>query len=265
MSNNEKKDKGIAIAGTIVVHALVVLVLFFMAFKAPEPPGGEEGVEVNLGMMDQGMGDIQPEKSAAMQAAQPQQQIQQNSQEENLTQDNEEAPAIEEKKEKKQEQQKKPVEQPKKEVAKKQEVNQKSMFKYNENGGSEGETGQPGDQGDPNGSIKSLDHGKGGKGGGEGTGPGGHGAGATAHLGNRKAISLPRPSVDDTEQEVIKVGIKVNKKGLVVDQWIADGYKTTTSTANQRKALEAAKKATFEADENALDEQIGSITYTFTY
>ena len=74
MNNNEKKDKGIAIAGTIVVHALAVLILFLMAFRTPLPLPGEEGVEVDLGMMDQGMGNVQPEKPAIPQAAQPQQQ-----------------------------------------------------------------------------------------------------------------------------------------------------------------------------------------------
>ena len=71
MDNKEKKDKGIAAVGTIVVHALAVLILFLMAFRTPLPLPGEEGVEVDLGMMNQGMGNIQPEKPAIPQAAQP--------------------------------------------------------------------------------------------------------------------------------------------------------------------------------------------------
>ena len=74
MNNNEKKDKSIAAVGTVVVHALIVLVLFLMAFRTPLPLPGEEGVEVDLGMMDQGMGNIQPEKPVIPKAAQPQQQ-----------------------------------------------------------------------------------------------------------------------------------------------------------------------------------------------
>ena len=58
MNSNEKKDKGIAAAGTIVVHALALLILFLMAFRTPLPLPGEEGVEVDLGMMNQGMGNI---------------------------------------------------------------------------------------------------------------------------------------------------------------------------------------------------------------
>ena len=74
MDNKEKKDKGIAVAGTIVVHALAVLVLFLMAFRTPLPLPGEEGVEVDLGMMDQGMGNIQPEKPAIPMSSQPEHQ-----------------------------------------------------------------------------------------------------------------------------------------------------------------------------------------------
>ena len=74
MNSNEKKDRSIAAVGTVIVHALIVLVLFLMAFRTPLPLPGEEGVEVDLGMMDQGMGNIQPEKPAIPMAAQPQQQ-----------------------------------------------------------------------------------------------------------------------------------------------------------------------------------------------
>ena len=111
MNNNEKKDKSIAAVGTIIVHALIVLVLFLMAFKTPLPLPGEEGVEVDLGMMDQGMGNIQPEKPAVPMAAQPEQQTSQ-SKEEIATQNDEEAPALEKPKNNKPKQEK-PAEQPK--------------------------------------------------------------------------------------------------------------------------------------------------------
>ncbi len=250
--NNEKKDKGIAVAGTIVVHALVVLVLFLMAFRTPLPLPGEEGVEVDLGMMDQGMGNIQPEKPAIPQAAAPQPK-QEKSEEENLTQNDEEAPAIEQPKTPKPKPQEKPVEQPPQ-----PKVNDRALFKgsnTSQAGGSEGITGQPGDQGKPNGlaGIKQYE------------GNGGSGNGVSAQLGTRRTKFLPSPPKVETEQEIIKVVIKVNKQGRVVNQWIADGYKSTTSKANQEIALELAGRTTFEPDENAPDEQTGSITYTFTY
>ena len=44
--NKERKDKTIAVTGTIVVHALVLLVLCLMAFRTPLPLPGEEGAPV---------------------------------------------------------------------------------------------------------------------------------------------------------------------------------------------------------------------------
>ena len=162
--DNEKKDKGIAIGGTILVHALAVLLLFLMAFKTPLPLPGEEGVEVDLGMMNQGMGDIQPDKPAIQQAAAPEQK-QVKAKEENLTQNDDEAPALEKPKTNKPKQEK-PVEQPQ------PKVNQRALFKGGETsqaGGSEGITGQPGDQGKPDG-MKGVRQYEGN--GGKGNGPG---------------------------------------------------------------------------------------------
>ena len=111
MNSNEKKDKGIAAAGTIVVHALALLILFLMAFRTPLPLPGEEGVEVDLGMMNQGIGNIQPEKPAIPQAAQPQQQPN-KSKEDIVTQNDDEAPSLEKPKNTKPKQEK-PAEEPK--------------------------------------------------------------------------------------------------------------------------------------------------------
>ena len=69
--SNEKKNRTIAAIGTILVHALVLLVLFLMAFRTPLPLPGEEGVEVDLGMYNQGMGLIQPDQPAIPEPATP--------------------------------------------------------------------------------------------------------------------------------------------------------------------------------------------------
>ena len=90
------KDKGIAVIGTVAVHALALLLLFLMAFRTPLPLPGEEGVEVDLGMYNQGMGDIQPQQSAIPEEVKPQTQPQ-KTKEEIVTQDTEEAPATENK------------------------------------------------------------------------------------------------------------------------------------------------------------------------
>ena len=249
MNSNEKKDRSIAAVGTVIVHALIVLVLFLMAFRTPLPLPGEEGVEVDLGMMDQGMGNIQPEKPAIPMAAQPQQQ-QNKSKEDLVTQNDDEAPAIEKPKNTKPKQETKPVEEPK------PTVNQKALFKGSNNpqaGGSEGITGQPGDQGKPNGlaGIKKYD------------GNGGKGNGTGYDLGGRGAKSLHRPDDDFSEEGRIVVDIWVNRDGQVVRAEVATKGTDIINNAMRQKAIQAAKRSTFASDPDAPEEQHGTITYTF--
>ena len=248
MNSNEKKDRGIAVAGTILVHALIVLILFLMAFRTPLPLPGEEGVEVDLGMMDQGMGNIQPEKPAIPQAAQPQQQTN-KVKEDIVTQNDEEAPAIEKPKNTKPKQEK-PVEEPK------PTVNKRALFKGNNNpqeGGSEGITGQPGDQGNPNGlaGIKKYD------------GQGGKGNGTGYDLGGRGAKSLHRPNDDFSEEGIVVVDIWVNRQGKVTRAEVATKGTTVINSDMRQKAIQAALRSSFAADSNAPEEQHGTITYTF--
>ena len=249
MNSNEKKDRGLAIAGTIIVHALIVLVLFLMAFRTPLPLPGEEGVEVDLGMMDQGMGNIQPEKPAIPVAAQPEQQPSQ-SKEEIVTQNDEEAPALEKPKTTKPKKETKPAEEPK------PKVNDRALFKGNNNpqaGGSEGITGQPGDQGKPNGlaGIKKYD------------GNGGKGNGTGYDLGGRGAKSLHRPNDDFSEEGIIVVDIWVNRQGKVTRAEVATTGTTLINSDMRNKAKQAALRSTFASDPDAPEEQHGTITYTF--
>lgn len=249
MNSKEKKDKGIAAAGTIIVHALIVLVLFLMAFRTPLPLPGEEGVEVDLGMMNQGMGNIQPEKPAIPQAAQPQQQ--QNKNEEDIvSQNDEEAPVITKPKVTKPKQEMKPAEHPK------PTVNNRAIYHGSNTpqaGGSEGITGQPGDQGNPNGLAGVRQY----------EGNGGHGNGPGYSLGGRGAKSLHRPDDDFSEEGKIVVDIWVNRTGQVVRAEVATKGTDIINSAMRQKAVQAAKRSTFAADPDAPEEQKGTITYTF--
>lgn len=248
MDNKEKRDKGLAIAGTIVVHALAILVLFLMAFKPPLPLPGEEGVEVDLGMYDQGMGNIQPETPAIPQSYTPPQESQ-KAEDELVTQNDEEVPAIEQPKANKPKQEK-PAEEPK------QTVNQRALFKGNNNpqaGGSEGITGQPGDQGNPNGLAGVRQY----------EGNGGRGNGLGYDLGGRGAKSLHRPNDDFSEEGIVVVDIWVNKKGAVTRAEISNKGTTTINTTLRNEAKRSALRSTFAADSNAPEEQHGTITYTF--
>ena len=258
--SKEKKDRTIAAVGTLVVHALIVLALFLMAFRTPLPLPGEEGVEVDLGMYNQGMGEIQPEKSAIPQQSlppKPQENENVKSKDDVVTQDTEEAPSIktEKKKEVKEETETKPTETPKEPEEPKPVVNPKALFKgsdKSQDGGSQGITGQPGDQGNPNGlaGINKYD------------GHGGQGNGAGYDLGGRGAKTLQRPSKDFPEEGHIVVEIFVDQEGNVVRANIAKGT-DITNTEMRNMALEAARRSKFIADPTAPEEQKGTITYTF--
>lgn len=247
--SKEKKDRTIAAVSTVLVHALVLLVLFLMAFRTPLPLPGEEGVEVDLGLYNQGMGQVQPDKPAVpkqLQPYEPREEELSKSKDEVVTQDDEETPAIEKKKEPKEEE---PVAEPQ------PTVNPKALFKgtdKSQEGGSEGITGQPGDQGNPNGlaGVKKYD------------GQGGQGNGPGYDLGGRGATVLQRPSNEFPEEGHIVVEIWVDRQGNVVRTNIAKGTDITDSRMRDM-AVEAAMRSKFIADPTAPEEQKGTITYTF--
>ncbi len=66
----EKKDKTIAMITSLGIHGLLLLAfMLMMAWRAPNPPLPEYGIELNFGLDDQGGGDIQPETSPGEQQA----------------------------------------------------------------------------------------------------------------------------------------------------------------------------------------------------
>ena len=48
------------IIGTIIFHAIVLLLLIFLKFFTPLPLPGEEGILVNFGTSENGLGDVEP-------------------------------------------------------------------------------------------------------------------------------------------------------------------------------------------------------------
>ncbi|MGC1241654.1 MAG: hypothetical protein WA874_08700 [Chryseosolibacter sp.] len=68
----EKKQRTIAMITSLGVHAVVVLILLFMvAWRAPNPPLPDFGIELNFGMDTQGSGDIQPESPVGDEETEP--------------------------------------------------------------------------------------------------------------------------------------------------------------------------------------------------
>jgi len=65
LTQQEEKNKRIAAGVSIVVHALILLLLFYLlAWRAPNPPAEVDGIELNFGMDAAGSGDLQTTAAA---------------------------------------------------------------------------------------------------------------------------------------------------------------------------------------------------------
>lgn len=194
----EQKNKQIAMVVSIGFHGLLLLAfLLMMAWRAPNPPLPEYGIELNFGMDQQGGGEIQPETSpgAVEENEQPEEQQEETQPEEikeEVIPEKAEEPVVskvespvvvkEEKKEPEKEVVKeKTPEKPKvtpkeevKEVAKETKVSTEkgTDAKKGEPATSQGDDGKEGDKGDPEGKLdaKALYGQQGGGGGGDGFG-----------------------------------------------------------------------------------------------
>jgi TonB family protein len=284
MTNQENgNNKILALTGTLLFHGMLFLLFVFIVFKTPIPPfpeTGGNGIEVNFGDSEDGMGEIQPENltdasstpSTAEEVADPPIEIStpvRPSARPILTQEIEEAPT-ETKVEPTENNNTAAITEPLKEQRK---ANAKALYKGNNKSGGntaqgEGETNKPGDQGVKEGSRDSKYHGPGGGSGtapGNGTnGPGGDGNGGPRYsLTNRKANSLPVPRAAFQEEGKVVVEITVDNNGNVINA--KPGVKgSTTSNPNLLDiARRAAMSAKFNPSSDAPEEQKGTITYNF--
>lgn len=65
MSEQEKKDKKFSMIMTASIHGLIILLLVFLvAWRAPDPPIEEYGIELNFGFQEQGGGETERDTEA---------------------------------------------------------------------------------------------------------------------------------------------------------------------------------------------------------
>ena len=242
---NNKIISGIV---TAAIMAVVVAVLLAFGYDPPDPPIPEEGVEVNLGDSDYGMGyDAQPASTAAAtqapmapnqvatQQAEPTPNVGANTSEGNTV---------------------KPVAEQPKEVVKEPEINKNALFTGRRNqqsgSGSQGVTEGTVDQGKPNGNPNSNNY----------TGNGG-GNGIDYSLKGRSNVTLPKPQYNSNQQGRVVVRIWVDQQGRVTRAEYEPKGSSTSDGDLVTKAISAARKARFNADPSAPEEQKGTITYIF--
>ena len=76
----------------------------------------------------------------------------------------------------------------------------------------------------------------------------------------RKKIALPNPTACNSRGTVV-IAIKVDRNGKVVEAKFRLQGSTVSDECNVQNALQAARLATFNVDENAEEIQVGTITY----
>lgn len=66
MVKAEKRNRNIGIITSVGVHlAVLIIFLLMMAWRAPNPPFPEYGIELNFGLDSQGSGEVQPDTPAS--------------------------------------------------------------------------------------------------------------------------------------------------------------------------------------------------------
>lgn len=236
---------------TAAIMALVAVVLLAFGYDPPDPPIPEEGVEVNVGDSDFGLGESVEPASEASSYTPP------AAQNQVATQNTE--PSVGMPSTPNQGTVTNPVAQEQPQVENKEpEINKNALFtgRRNQTGqtgtGSEGITSGTGNQGKPNGSPNSNNY----------NGNGGNGT--SYSLKGRSVVSIPKPEYNSNLQGRIVIDIWVNQQGQVVRVEGPSQGSTITNSGMVEHAKKAARKARFNADIHALEEQKGSITYIFT-
>jgi protein TonB len=239
-----KKDRIKGIIGTILFHVIVLAVFMLAGFRTPLPLPEEIGVEIQGGS-SLGSGD-----NIEMDAAASAKQLNTSSNAINnyATQNNEESYNIKKNNDVETNKNATEEEKPKKWVP--------DGSLLGKNDGSTNSSGN-GSWGNSQGSGAGNNPGDG-----KGTGVGA-GTGVGFDLNGRTASYLPEPSKNFSETGVIVVTIWVDRNGNVTRTSAGARGSTSTSEKLRKLALEAAKKSKFYPKFDALEEQMGTITYVF--
>ena len=230
---NSKKHKRKGLYGTLLLHALLMLSFMFLGLTYTIPPPPEEGININFGFNDFGIGDIQPEEvvEELQESVESAEEVNTPVDIETPTQSIEDAPTFETDEEAEEDPQ--------------PEVDTKSLYPGKKDPSkSEGERIGKRDQGKPN-AIK-------------------HNARITGtNFIKRTNADTIIPIYENQAQGIVVVKIRVDRYGKVI--YATPGVKgsTTTDTYLYKRAKEAAEQTTFDADPDAPEERIGRISYDF--
>ncbi|MBR5323496.1 MAG: energy transducer TonB [Muribaculaceae bacterium] len=245
MNNPDKKDKILGVVGTLFFHVAIILILFFTKLYSPVSDEGG-GILVAYGnnyeiVTEKPSGYIPPKVTSSA---------------EEITQDSEEPSISSEDDEKKRKEEQRIEEERKaKEEAERKETDRINSLVSGALSASSSQNSSD-SKGSPNGNSTE----------GAESGNAGYGSFDLGGRGLAKGESLPRPQYDNTNIEgKLVVDITVNPAGRVINASInlqKSDNKIASNLNMRNRALEAARKATFESiKEN--NNQNGTIIYYF--
>ena len=280
-------ERGKGLVGATIIHLVLFVLLVIVSFSIPPPPETEEGILVNFGTGETGLGMIEPSPQAIQEETSPPPPSNaaiKTEEEPLLTQNDEEAPEVkkidpeaEKKRLEKIEANKKIKEQAEAErIIKQQEEIERKRIKAelqrqadimnrtknalanSKNSGtnatSEGIAGGTGNQGSVTGSVDSKVRG-------EGSGLGDKGI--SYDLQGRGFQKLPPPKYDYQGEGRVVVEVSVDRSGKVIQAVSGTKGSTTLDEYLLKVAKDAAMEARFEAKPDAPLFQKGTITYNF--
>jgi len=250
---DRNKRNGVIV--TAVIHILILLLFIFTGLTIPIPLP-EQGIMVNFGTSDEGMGEIQPEdvSSSDVEEVSTEEVVESTpvpteTQEEIITQEELETPAVNEV----------PPTPVEAEVVEEKEpdpvVNPSALYPGKKNNtdseASQGETGNSGDQGSEDGVPDSKNYGE------------SRGKGTGFFLSGRDMVFKPNVIANTQETGKVVVNIWVDRYGKVKRATPGAKGSTTTSSYLYKIAKEAAIKAKFSPNRDAPEEQKGTLIFDF--
>lgn len=260
-----------ALAWTIGVHALLLLLFVLLQYTVPAPilvpvDDGSGGMEVNLGTTDDGSGTDQPmmkKKPAPYEATvvfknTPTPPIPIPVPEENslppdiVKSDVGDAPAIDntrKKAERTTEREKPKKQEPPKYTYKGETGAGGNSASVDKKGNSEGNTTGTGDRGVPGGTPGAPNY----------TGTPGSGTGGIGHSLGGRNISPDKFEAEFSESGKVVIRVTVDRNGKIVDKRV----KSSSSTQLTRIAMEKIKDVSFSKSTGAEPQQFGDITIIF--
>jgi outer membrane biosynthesis protein TonB len=270
----ERRDKQKGLVSTLIFHGLLLLLFAFYGLTHSIPPP-EEGMVINFGTTETGLGNQESEPMQATENVQeeqiekvpppPTEAAKPVAEEQVLTQETEEEIYFRKEKEAKEkaETERKREEERKRQEQERLQAAQKSRMdelfakaktgQGKGTGGGEGNTKPGGNQGHLDGTPGAP----------HGNVPGSGNSGVSFNLSGRKMIKPPNVIDNSQETGKVVVDIIVDKYGKVVMATPGARGSTTTNSHLYKLAKEAAIETKFDANPNASVQQQGSMTFVF--